>query len=492
MSALWATDDLLAATHGRPLGHLPEQISGISIDSRSLTPGDAFFAIKGDRVDGHDFASAAMAAGAGLLVVAEAKLPALGRIAVPMIVVSDVLEALAAVGIAARARSKAKIIAVTGSAGKTTTKEALRLALSPSGKVHASDRSFNNHWGVPLSLARLPDDADYAVFEIGMNHAGEIRPLVKLVRPHIAIVTLIAGAHLGHFRNVNEIAGAKAEIFEGLEPDGHALINRDDERWKLLEKKAKAAGLEHVWGFGEHSRAQFKLVDFTPTATGSTFTARMAGKDLAVTLGAPGRHMAQNAIAVLGAAHLAGADTVKAATALANLAAEAGRGRIHRLKHPKGKFTLIDESYNANPASMRAAIALLAAMPTGGNGRRIAVLGDMLELGEHASKQHEDLAGPLIVAGIDKVFLGGPEMAALEGKLRETVKVEYLPTVSELEPAVLSAVRPGDVLMIKSSNGIGFARIVQALLKKYPAAAGHEKAVAVEERGDGTNARNTG
>jgi UDP-N-acetylmuramoyl-tripeptide--D-alanyl-D-alanine ligase len=218
----------------------------------------------------------------------------------------------------------------------------------------------------------------------------------------------------------------------------------------------------------------------------------MAGKDLAVTLGAPGRHMAQNAIAVLAAAHLAGADTAKAAAALAGFAAEAGRGRIHRLKHPKGRFTLIDESYNANPASMRAAIALLAATPTGGNGRRIAVLGDMLELGEHAPKQHEDLAGPLIEAGIAKILLAGPEMAALEGKLRETKKVEYLPTVAELESVVLSAARPGDVLMIKSSNGIGFARIVQALLKKYPAAAGHEKAVAVEERGDGTNARNAG
>lgn len=478
MSALWTSEALVAATRGRPVGNLPEGVTGISIDSRSLTQGEAFFAIKGDRVDGHDFASAAMKAGAGLLVVSEAKLPALGRLAMPMIVVNDVLEAMVNVGIAARARSRAKIIAVTGSAGKTTTKEALRHALTPSGKVHASERSFNNHWGVPLTLARLPADADFAVFEIGMNHANEIRPLVKMVRPHIAIVTLIAGAHMGHFRNLDEIADAKAEIFEGVEPDGHALINRDDERWKLLEKKAQEAEVAHVWGFGEHKMAQFKLVGFEPADAGSTFTARIEGLDRLVKLGTPGRHMAQNAIAVLGAAYLAGADMDKAVAALADLSAEAGRGRIERLKHPRGKFTVIDESYNANPASMRAAISLLAATPAGGNGKRIAVLGDMLELGEHAAQQHESLAGPLQEAGIDRVFLGGPEMAALADKLGETMKLEYRPTVDELTPLVLTATRPGDVLMIKSSNGIGFARIVQALRDQFPAVAGDKRAAA--------------
>ena len=483
MSALWTVEELLGATNGRPLGNLPEEISGISIDSRSLNKGDAFFAIKGDRVDGHDFASAAMAAGAGLLVVAEEKLPALGRLAMPMIVVSDVLAALAAVGVAARKRSKAKVIAVTGSAGKTTTKEALRLALSPSGKVHASDRSYNNHWGVPLSLARLPADADYAIFEIGMNHAGEIRPLVKMVRPHIAMVTLIAAAHLGHFKNLNEIADAKAEIFEGIEKGGHALINRDDERWKLLEKKATEAGVEHIHGFGEHSRAEYKIVGFKPTETGSEFTARMAGSDMAVSVGAPGRHMAQNAISVLGAAQLAGADVEKAVAALADLRAEAGRGRIQRLKHPRGKFTLVDESYNANPASMRAAITLLAQMPVGSSGRRIAVLGDMLELGQHAEKLHAGLAEPLLEAGMDRVFLGGPEMAALNDKLRETIKVDYQPTVDALLPQVVSVARPGDVLMIKSSNGIGFARIVKALTEKFPPVE-EGRTAAAGERGD--------
>ncbi|MHC2792387.1 UDP-N-acetylmuramyl pentapeptide synthase [Mesorhizobium jarvisii] len=220
MSMLWTSEALVAAMDGRPLGPMPEGISGISIDSRSLQPGDAFFAIKGEAMDGHDFATAAIKAGAGVLVVAEGKLPSLGRLTAPIIVVEDVLVALEKLGVAARARSQAKIIAVTGSAGKTTTKEALRHVLSAVGKVHASAQSFNNHWGVPLTLARMPDDCDYAVFEIGMNHPDEIRPLVKMVRPHVAIVTIIAAAHLGFFRNLDEIAKAKAEIFEGLEPEG--------------------------------------------------------------------------------------------------------------------------------------------------------------------------------------------------------------------------------------------------------------------------------
>ena len=260
MSLLWTSEALVEAMGGRPIGSLPQGITGISIDSRSLEPGNAFFAIKGEAMDGHDFATAAVKAGAAVLVVAEGKLPSLGRLTAPMIVVQDVLAALEKLGVAARARSKAKIIAITGSAGKTTTKEALRHVLSAVGKVHASAQSFNNHWGVPLTLARMPQDCDYAVFEIGMNHPGEIRPLVKMVRPHVAIVTMIAAAHLGFFKNLDEIAMAKAEIFEGIGPGGAALLNRDDPRWKLLGKMAKEAGVEHVFGFGENARSAFRLV----------------------------------------------------------------------------------------------------------------------------------------------------------------------------------------------------------------------------------------
>lgn len=466
MSLLWTSDALVAAMDGRPLGPMPEGISGISIDSRSLQPGDAFFAIKGEAMDGHDFATAAIKAGAGVLVVAEGKLPSLGRLTAPIIVVEDVLVALEKLGVAARARSQAKIIAVTGSAGKTTTKEALRHVLSAVGKVHASAQSFNNHWGVPLTLARMPDNCDYAVFEIGMNHPDEIRPLVKMVRPHVAIVTMIAAAHLGFFRNLDEIAKAKAEIFEGLEPEGAAVLNRDDGRFKLLDKMAHAAGVEHVYGFGENARSTFKLTKCELHADHSDIAARIGGHDMIARIGAPGRHMVQNVLAVLGAAQLVGADLNKVALALADLSAERGRGKRHVLRHPGGPITLIDESYNANPASMAAAMALLNATPVTGEGRRIAVLGDMLELGDHSAKLHAALADLIVGTGTQTVFLGGPEMRALAEALPGDIKMEYRAGVEQLKPVLLAALKPGDVVMIKSSKGIGFAKLVDALLGK--------------------------
>ncbi|TPK70906.1 UDP-N-acetylmuramoylalanyl-D-glutamyl-2,6-diaminopimelate--D-alanyl-D-alanine ligase [Mesorhizobium sp. B2-4-15] len=469
MNLLWTSEALVAAMDGRPLGPMPEGISGISIDSRSLQPGDAFFAIKGEAMDGHDFVTAAIKAGAGVLVVAEGKLPSLGRLTAPIIVVEDVLAALEKLGVAARARSQAKIIAVTGSAGKTTTKEALRHVLSAVGKVHASAQSFNNHWGVPLTLARMPADCDYAVFEIGMNHPDEIRPLVKMVRPHVAIVTMIAAAHLGFFRNLDEIAQAKAEIFEGLEPEGAAVLNRDDARFKLLDKMAHAAGVEHVYGFGENARSTFKLTKCELHADHSNIAARIGGHEVTARIGAPGRHMVQNVLAVLGAAHLVGADLDKVASALADLSAERGRGRRHVLRHPQGLITLIDESYNANPASMEAAMALLNATPVTGEGRRIAVLGDMLELGDHSAKLHAALADLIVGTGTQTVFLGGPEMRALAQALPDDIKTEYRAGVEELKPVLLAALKPGDVVMIKSSKGIGFAKLVDALLGKYPA-----------------------
>src|SRR5680860_1362098 len=243
---LWECDALLAVMNGRPVGQIPEGVTGISIDSRTLRPGDAYFAIKGEVHDGHTFVSAAFKSGAALAVVSEDRLVALGHVSAPLIVVRDVLEAMRRLGQAARARCKAKIIAVTGSVGKTTTKDMLRTALSASGKVHASVASYNNHWGVPLSLARMAQDTRFGIFEIGMNHAGEITPLVKMVRPHVAIVTNVAAAHLGAFKNLNEIARAKAEIFEGVVAGGHALINKDDARAGLLAKAAGKTGIEHI------------------------------------------------------------------------------------------------------------------------------------------------------------------------------------------------------------------------------------------------------
>ena len=469
MNWLWTSQEMTAIMDGRPVGSAPAGILGISIDSRTIREGDAFFAIKGDRVDGHDFASLAVANGASLIVVSESKLPALGRLTVPMIVVEDVLAALGKLALAARERSRAQIVAVTGSVSKTTTKEMLRQVLSPSGKVHAAVASFNNHWGVPLTLARMPADTDFGVFEIGMNHPGEIRPLVKMVRPHVAIVTTIAAAHLGHFNNLEEIAAAKAEIFEGVEPGGAAILNRDNKQFGFLEQAAQQVGVPRIFTFGQHAKADFRLADFDGNAESSTVWATISGETLEVHIGAPGRHIAENAMAALGAAKLIGADMAKAAEALQNLRPVKGRGERHRLGIGEGHLTLIDESYNANPASMRAAIALLAATEPELSGRRIAVLGDMLEMGEHSVRVHEELAGPLLAAGIEHVWLAGAEMSALRAALPESVQVEYRPTTAELVDFAVRSVVPGDVVMVKSSLGIGFGKIVSALIDNYPA-----------------------
>jgi len=469
MSLLWTAQEMIDAMDGRPVGAIPEGVSGISIDSRSVGAGDAFFAIKGDRFDGHDFASAAVANGAGLLVVSEAKLPALGRLTAPMIVVKDVLSALEDLARAARARSEAKIIAVTGSVGKTSSKEMLRHALEPSGEVHASAASFNNHWGVPLTLARMPASAAFGVFEIGMNHPDEIRPLVKMVEPHVAIITTIAAAHMGNFKNLTEIAAAKAEIMEGLAKDGHLLLNRDNEKFNWLKKRAAELGVAHVHSFGENSKANFRLLNCKLLPDCSTITAKIDSDEVIVKIGAPGRHHVQNALAVIGAVQLVGADLAKAIHALAGFSAEKGRGARHSLKIDGGRFVLIDESYNANPASMRAALDLLRDTVVRLRGRRIAVLGDMLEMGRFSEQVHRDLAAPIREAGVDLVCLAGPEMRALQETLGADVETVYRDDAEGLAEYLKTVLRDGDVVMIKSSLGIGFGRIVKALLDKYPA-----------------------
>ncbi|MBB3396311.1 UDP-N-acetylmuramoylalanyl-D-glutamyl-2,6-diaminopimelate--D-alanyl-D-alanine ligase [Rhizobium sp. BK068] len=468
MNWLWTTEDMIAAMAGRPFGTLPEGITGISIDSRSIAPGEAFFAIKGDRVDGHDFASMAMANGAALLVVSEARLPAMGRLTVPVIVVEDVLAALGKLAIAARARSRAQIVAVTGSVGKTTTKEMLRRVLAPSGKVHASVASFNNHWGVPLTLARMPLDTYFGVFEVGMNHPDEIRPLVKMIKPHVAVITTIAPAHLGNFKSIREIATAKAEIFEGVVPGGQVVLNRDNDQFNFLERTAQAWGIQHIHSFGQHAKADFRLAEFNGADQSSTLWITIDGETKEVAIGAPGRHIAENALAALGVVKIVGADMQQAIGALATLQPEKGRGRRHRLAIERSSFTVVDESYNANPASMRAAIAVLASSVPTGTGRRVAVLGDMLEMGDYAQKVHSDLAGPLLAAGIEHVWLAGPEMVALKESLPESVQVVHHEKTEELAEHVLNAVAAGDVLMVKSSLGIGFGKIVAALLDKFP------------------------
>jgi UDP-N-acetylmuramoyl-tripeptide--D-alanyl-D-alanine ligase len=464
---LWESDALLAATRGRPIGKLPEGITGISIDTRTLQPGEAFFAIKGDKFDGHDFVSSAMKAGAALAVIAEEKLVALGGLSIPLLVVRDVLEAMRQLGMAARARTKARIIAVTGSVGKTTTKEMLRTVLAASGSVHASAASFNNHWGVPLTLARMPAETRFGVFEIGMNHPDEIRPLVKMVRPHIAAVMNVAAAHLGAFKNLDAIAHAKAEIFEGVEKGGHGLINGDDKRAKLLSRLCEEAKVENIVTFGTKKGADFRLKKLEEGPGHSTFTVVIERKDHECVLNLPGRHLVMNAVAVLGMANLAGADMAKSVEAISAIRAEKGRGARHQLLKERGRFILVDDSYNANPASMEAAIATLGKEKVGSRGRRIAVLGDMLELGETSEKLHLQLASPLVEAGIDLVFTVGQEIEALGGELPPRKHAGHFADWKEAADQVVKSLRGGDVIMLKASNGLRFGEFVKYLCEKF-------------------------
>ncbi len=468
--ALWDTAALVAATGGRPVGALPASVSGLSIDSRSITPGDAFLAIKGERFDGHNFLTAATKAGAALHIVSEKKLPALGRMTTPLIVVDDVLAALGRIADAARARSQARIVAVTGSVGKTTTKEALRHALSPSGLVHASAASFNNHWGVPLSLARMPAEARFGVFEIGMNHPGEIRPLVKQVRPDAAVITLIAPAHLGFFRDIDEIAEAKAEIFEGLVPGGVAILNADDPQFPNLVRMARAAGVERIATFGEAEGADARLVRYQTSPDGPLVEVAIDGRIVVFGLSSPGRHLVQNILAVLLVAQLMGADLGAAVEALASWRAGKGRGERTTLRAPKGgRMLLIDESYNANPASMRAALEGLGAVPMGkSTARRIAVLGDMLELGEHSPALHAALAEPIATARVDRLILVGPEMKALDDVVAGgPAHCTWFETVDEAQAVLVSEMKAGDAVMVKASKSIGFAGLVEHLVEAF-------------------------
>ncbi len=464
---LWTSDAFLVATGGRPVGPPPETVTGISIDSRTIRPGDAFFAIHGDRHDGHDFVSLALAGGAATAVVGEDRLAALGRITQSLTVVDDVLGGLCGVGIAARLRSNARIAAVTGSVGKTSTKEMLATALASEGVVHASPASFNNHWGVPLALARMPREAAYGVFEIGMNHAGEIEPLTRMVRPHVAIVTTVGPVHLEYFKDEAGIARAKAEIFLGVEPGGAALINRDNPHYALLAELAREAGVERIIGFGEHEEAEVRLDEVRLKENVSCVAATVLGEQVAYKLGAPGRHLVQNSLAVLGAVSLLGGDLARAALALAGLAAGKGRGERQELKLPGGTAVLIDESYNANPASMSAAIALLGQTEPGRNGRRIAILGDMLELGRGAEAMHAGLAGPLAEADVDAVFLVGPLMRALWDALPVRLHGGYTEKASDMEPLVAEAIASGDVIMVKGSNASRMGPLVETIKARF-------------------------
>ncbi len=465
-SPLYGIDELANAVYGEVRG-IPAPITGISIDTRTLQPGDIFFAISGDNSDGHAYVGRALENGASLAVVTREKANVFES-GTPLLVVDDVLAAMVATGLAARARSSARIAAVTGSVGKTTTKEALRLALSADGRTHASAASYNNHWGVPLSLARLPRKARFGVFEIGMNHPGEITPLVRMVRPHVAVVTTVEPVHIAQFSDIEEIADAKAEIFDGLEPGGSAVLNIDNPQFARLAAAAAARGADVVT-FGADAAADCRLIEMSLKPHCTTMVADVLGTRVTLKVGMPGRHIVQNVLAVLATAKLLGADLALAGLALAGLRPPPGRGVPVPLALAGGTAMLLDESYNANPASMRAALDVLSRTPVGPRGRRIAVLGDMLELGADGPRHHADLAEPIAACGIDLVFCCGPLMHELWRALPADRRGGYAPASDTLVPILGAALRAGDTLMVKGSNGSRMGPLVKALADRFRA-----------------------
>ena len=470
LDCLWTATELRKATGGRLVGGDNWSVTGVSIDSRTLEPGDLFVALKGPNSDGHDYVAAARESGAAGVLVEQATDDGL-----PALVVENSSEALAALGLTARARSDARIIAVTGSVGKTSTKEALRFALGRGKPTHASARSYNNDIGVPLSLARMPEHSAFGVFEIGMNHAGEITPLSRMVRPHVVIITAIEEVHIEFFDSIEDIADAKAEIFAGLEEGGTAILNRDNPMFGRLEAAARKAGIAHIVTFGFSDEADVYPLRTKILDDMSCVTAQVRDQAITYKVGAPGRHWVMNSLAILAAVQAVGGDLGLAGLALAEMAPVQGRGQRHPVAlGPGSVFWVIDESYNANPASMRAALETLGNVSVDNNGRRghgraymgrrIAILGDMKELGDAGPRMHGDLAGPIEENGIDLVVTVGDLMEHLAKRLPGHMHLGHAGRAREIMDIIRPAIEPNDVIMVKGSQSMGMAKIVEALM----------------------------
>ncbi|MGY6632592.1 MAG: UDP-N-acetylmuramoyl-tripeptide--D-alanyl-D-alanine ligase [Alkalilacustris sp.] len=460
---LWTAAEVARATGGRAQGDW--SVTGVSIDTRTLVPGDLFVALTAAR-DGHEFVAAALAAGAGAAMVS--RLPDGVAEGAPLVVVGDVLEGLVALGAAGRARMDGRVIAVTGSVGKTSTKEMLRAMLARQGTVHAAEASYNNHWGVPLTLARMPTATDFAVLEIGMNAPGEIAPLARLARPHVALITTIAPAHLERLGSMEGIAEEKAAIFEGLEPGGVAVWPEGLATSPILRARAAVAaaavgGAERP--FGPDTAHSLRSVRATPEAT--VAEARIGGTEVLLKLPGAGRHFADNALGALVAVMAAGADLALSALGLGDWTPPGGRGARRRvvLDAPTdAAFELIDDAYNANPASVGAALDTLAEAVPPPRGRRIAILGDMLELGPQEAALHAALAVHPAMARVDLVHTAGPRMAHLWQALPPGQRGQQAPDAGALAAAAGTLVRPGDILLVKGSKASGVARVVDALV----------------------------
>lgn len=469
MAALWTSDDAVAAIGGRATKSFAA--NGISIDTRSIQPGDLFVALKDVR-DGHDFVADALRKGAAAALVSG--IPEGCSEADPLLIVGDVLDGLTALGKAGRDRTKAKVVAVTGSVGKTSTKEMLRAVLAGQGKVHAAEASFNNHWGVPITLARLPEDADFAVIEIGMNHPGEIAPLARLARPHVAMITTIAPAHLEAFENIEGIAREKAAIFEGLEPGGTAVIPSGLDVTPILRAAAERAGAATL-SFGIRADDDFRADEITLAQDRTVVKATRRGAPVLFKVQTAGRHFAMNALGVLAVADALGADLAVAACDLGLWSPPAGRGAREKVYldvvDEALSFDLLDDAFNANPASMAAALDVLAAAePRNGigrflEGRRIAVLGDMLELGPDEAALHEAIADHPAMARIHTVHCVGLRMKALWNRLPARKRGDWAETAGEMAAAAHQIADAGDIVLVKGSKGSKVSVVVDALKK---------------------------
>ncbi|TDE41083.1 UDP-N-acetylmuramoyl-tripeptide--D-alanyl-D-alanine ligase [Antarcticimicrobium sediminis] len=453
---LWTAPEAEAATGGRAQGDWA--VSGVSIDTRTLAPGDLFVALSAAR-DGHDFVAQALEKGAGAALVS--RIPEGLAPDAPLLIVADVLKGLEALGRAARARTSARVVAVTGSVGKTSTKEMLAAMLSEQGATHASVASYNNHWGVPLTLARMPRESDFAIIEIGMNHPGEIAPLACLARPHVAMITTVAPAHLEAFDSIAGIAREKAAILDGVEPGGIAVLNADLEQSPILFAKAAECGAQAV-GFGAKAK-EYRLISAEITGDETRVQAETPLGPMAFSLATPGQHFAMNGLGALAACAALGADLQRAADSLARWTPYQGRGARERIALPGGTLTLLDDSYNANPASMAAALAVLAAARPEGQGRRIAVLGDMKELGPETEPLHAALARLPAMAAVDRVHCIGPLMGALHAALPVEKRGLLSASSAELAAQLAEVVGAGDVVLAKGSLSMGLAKCVDAL-----------------------------
>jgi UDP-N-acetylmuramoyl-tripeptide--D-alanyl-D-alanine ligase len=459
MTALWTSEEAVLATGGKAQG-AAWKASGVSIDSRTITQGDLFVALAGPNHDGHDHVGGALKAGAVAAMVHKVSADA------PLLIVEETLEGLRRLGAAARARTSAKILGVTGSVGKTGTKEMLKLALCDEDATHASVGSFNNHWGVPLSLARMPAASKFGVFELGMNHAGEIAPLTALVRPDIAIVTTVEAVHLEFFASTEQIAEAKAEIFAGVTSGGTAVLPRDNPYYELLKSRAEQAGVKQFKSFGTHPDADARLLDYAVTSDKTLVFAMFGERSLTYSIGVPGRPWAINSLAVLLAAEAAGVPLDRASAALQKMTPPKGRGERRELRWGDGQITLIDESYNASPVSVRAALGTLGSLEPPQGGRRIAVLGDMLELGEAGPGLHRGLADAIASNQIDLLFTAGPLMQGLSDAVDAAHRGAHATDSAQLAPIVADALKSGDVVMVKGSAGSRMGRIVSLLRER--------------------------